>query len=135
MILEWMGSIGENFPPEAYLTLTRVEGLLWTAADYVLVIYMLRIANLIRRATGARAHRISWVILAATVPFAALLPIAPNGQAFFRLELAVTMPHFALILYLCVANTQTAAAFLAKFAGDAVQSSSSRPKTKPTQAS
>jgi hypothetical protein len=114
MMPDWLWQIGERFSPERYLTLTRVQGCLWTAADYAIVVYLIRIGNLVRRHLGLRTHRVSWVILAATVPFALALLIAPTGQTFFRLDLVVTVPHFALILYLCVVNARPGALFLAE---------------------
>lgn len=97
-------SLGEAFTPEAYLILTRIQGSLWTLADFVIVLYLIRIVNVLRRYLGRRPHVISYVVLAGTVPFALLLPIAPTGVAFFRLELVVTIPHFLLILFLLATN-------------------------------
>ena len=109
MILDIVRSVGESFSPEAYLALTRIEGSLWTLADFVIVYYLLKIANLLRAYIGHRRHRVSYFVLAATVPFALLLPVAPSGAAFFRLELLVTIPHFLLILYVCLGDVGIAA--------------------------
>lgn len=109
MILDFVRRVGELFSPEAYLMLTRIEGSLWTLADFVIVCYLLKIADLLRVYVGRRRHRLSYFVLAATVPFALILPVAPNGTAFFRLELMVTIPHFLLILYVCLGDIQIAA--------------------------
>ncbi|MDP7638489.1 MAG: hypothetical protein QGG73_02065 [Candidatus Hydrogenedentes bacterium] len=109
MILDFVRRAGESFSPEAYLALTRIEGTLWTLADFVIVYYLLQIANLLRAYIGRRCHRVSYYILAGTVPFALILPVASNGAAFFRLELLVTIPHFSLILYVCINDIGIAA--------------------------
>lgn len=114
MILEFVRAIGGTFSPEAYLVLTRIQGSLWTLADFVIVFYLIRIADLMRLYIGHRRHRFSYAVLAATLPFALLLPFAPTGGAFFRLELLVTVPHFLLILYVCAADPRHAARALAK---------------------
>jgi len=89
----------EAFTPESYLYWSRIQGSMWTAADFVICWYLLRLGNLARTICGKRLHRISFGILALTVPFALLIPVAPNATAFYRLELLVTIPHFLLILY------------------------------------
>lgn len=112
MMLEIVRAIGEHFSPETYLVLTRIEGTIWTLADMVIVLFLFLNANLLRRHLGCRRHRFSFLLLGATVPFAMLLPFAQTGMAFFRLEVIVTMPHFALILYGCFANAPLVARLL-----------------------
>ncbi len=112
MIWEFMAAIGQHFSEEQYLLLTRIQGILWTTADIVIIVYLIRIANLIRGTQNQRPHRVPAFVLAATVPFALAIPIAGTGAAIFRLELIVTIPHFLLIAYLCVANAQIAAQFV-----------------------
>ena len=114
-MLEIVRSIGSTFSHEQYLYWSRVEGTLWTCADLVLIVYLIRTTNLFRRHLGLRLHRASYVVLGATLPFAALVPFVENARTFFYLELAVTVPHFLLILYLCIGD-----------AGKALQAISSR---------
>jgi hypothetical protein len=45
-----------------------------------------------------------FVFLALTLPAAAIIPIAPSAGAFFRLEVAVTVPHFLIILWLVICD-------------------------------
>src|SRR5690606_30537305 len=61
--------------------------------------YLLRLGNLARAVAGVRLHRVSFAVLFATLPVAALIPVATNATAFYRIELIVTIPHFLLILY------------------------------------
>jgi len=89
----------EAFTPEAYLYWSRIQGSLWTAADIVICWYLLRLGNLARAICSQRPHRIAFGILFATLPIAALIPVAPNATAFYRIELLVTIPHFLIILY------------------------------------
>lgn len=105
-------AISEMFSSSDYLFWSRVEGTLWTAADFVIVFLLLRIANLFRGWTNRRPHRIPYIFLALTLPPACLIPIAPNAQAFWRLELMVTIPHFLLILYVIGVNLRPGLAYL-----------------------
>lgn len=103
-MLELIQSIGSAFSHEQYLFWSRIEGTLWTCADVVLIVYLIRTTNLFRNYLGLRLHRVSYVILGITLPFAALVPVVEDARTFYFLELAVTIPHFLLILYLCIGD-------------------------------
>lgn len=113
-LIEWMGG---RFSPEAYLAWTRVQCTAWTLADLVLVFYLLRLANLARKLLGRAPHRASFALLAATVPLAAVAPFAQSGGRVFVLEVLITVPHFALIVYVLLADTALLWAALARVAG------------------
>jgi prepilin signal peptidase PulO-like enzyme (type II secretory pathway) len=112
VIIEALRWIGERFTVQDYLFWTRLQGTAWTAADFVIVYYALRIANLCRSLLGRRPHRFPYVILAATVPPALLIPFVSGGWTFFHIELLVTVPHFLLILFVVAANARVAPAAL-----------------------
>lgn len=128
-MIDALNSLGESFTPDAYLFLTRIQGSLWTLADFVIILYLIRIANVLRRYLRRRAHIVSYVVLACTAPFALLLPIAPTGLAFFRLELVVTVPHFLLILYLLASNMQIVVEAVNRRLSAMEGSGSSKPKS------
>ena len=104
MTPDWIFSFAEHFTAADYLLWSRVQGTAWSLADVVIVFYLLRIANLCRDLSGLRRHRLSYATLAATLPLIALVPVLPSPQAFFRLELLITVPHFLLILYIGAAD-------------------------------
>lgn len=104
MITDAILWLGERFSPDQYLFWTRIQCLMWTSADLVIVYYLLRIANLGRQQIGIRLHRYSYVILALTIPGMPFVAIARTGMQVFLLELAITVPHFLLILYILAAN-------------------------------
>ena len=108
MILELVRLIGDHFTHEQYMFWSRIQGTLWTAADVVLIVYLIRITNLFRRHLELRQHLWSYAVLGATLPFAALVPVVEDARTFFYLELAVTVPHFLLILYLCLGDAAKA---------------------------
>ncbi|MFP4171549.1 MAG: hypothetical protein ACLFV4_01425 [Candidatus Hydrogenedentota bacterium] len=114
MLPEWIQRISDFFPGEVYLHWSRIQGSLWTLAGYVIIFYLLRLTNLCRAITGRALHRLPYVALAATIPFALVIPIAPTSMALFRIELAVTVPHFFIILYLLAANLRSTPQALAQ---------------------
>lgn len=100
------------FTAEDYVFWSRIQGTAWTGADLIICYYTIRLANLLRRQATLRPHRLAPWVLAATVPFAALLPVAPDGTAFFRLELLVTIPHFLILLSVFAANMKHATVYI-----------------------
>ncbi len=110
-LIRW---IGGHFSPEAYLFWTRIQASAWTAADVVIIVFLTASINACRRSIGRKAHVVPYLLTALTLIPAAYLPVAPSGQAIFRTELMVTMPHFLMILYLLLANLGTLPAALAK---------------------
>lgn len=113
MLHELILWLGAQFSPEQYLFWTRIQCLAWTAADLVIVFYAIRIANLGRSMARQAPHRIPYGILAATIPFIPFVTIAATGWGIFLLELAITIPHFCLLVYLGVANFRNYPAILA----------------------
>jgi hypothetical protein len=103
MLHELILAMGRHFSPEQYLFWTHAQCLAWTAADLCVVYFLLRLANLARSLLGRRLHRGSYGVLALTALLAPLVPMAHTGWTIFVLELAITIPHFALILYVIAA--------------------------------
>jgi len=99
-----INSLGTNFNAADYLYWSRIEGSLWTAADIILCLYVIRLANLLRAPLALRHHVIPYIVLALTVVPALFIPIVPHGAAFFRLEVIVTIPHFLILLYILGIN-------------------------------
>ena len=109
-MIQWMG---HAFTASDYMFWTRIQCSAWTLADLILIFYLIRTANLARHVTGARPHRVSYVILLATVPPAAAIPFTTTGIGIFLIELLVTLPHFLLIGYVLLADARQCAAALA----------------------
>ena len=107
-----LNAMGNAFTPEMYLFWTRIECSAWTLADVVIVFYLIRLANAARKVLDRDPHVFSYLVLAATIPLAAFIPLAPTGGIILLIELAVTIPHFLLILYVLGKDARTFAAAL-----------------------
>lgn len=103
---EFVEYIGTRFTQEDYLYWSRIEGSLWTLADIVIAFCLIRMGNEARGFLGVRKHRLSYVLWLCTLPAAAFIPFVQSGMTFFRLELAVTIPHFLIILYICAVDAR-----------------------------
>lgn len=97
-----------EFGIDDYMWWSRIQGPLWTAADIAIALLLIRCANLCRKVVGVRQHQVSAFVVYASVLPALLLLFAPTPAAFYRLELVVTVPHFAVILYVLAVNVRIA---------------------------
>ena len=117
MMAAWIQWMGSQFSPEQYVFWTRIECTAWTLADILIVFGVLRIADIARAVTGIERHRISYVVLMATLPLAAAIPLEPTGPFILFLEILVTVPHFLIILYVMARDARLFAAALTKLSG------------------
>lgn len=99
-LLHWAA----GFTPEHYLWWTRLQCIGWTAADAVIIIALVRLANAARALAQRPPHLFPYLLLGFSLLFAPLVFIAPTGRLVFFLELLITLPHFILILYLLGVN-------------------------------
>ena len=106
MIEALIHAMGNAFTPELYMFWTRIQCCAWTMAHTVIVFYLIRVANTARGALNLEGHVMAYVVLGATVPIAAFIPFADDGGLILLIELAVTIPHFLLILYLLLKNAR-----------------------------
>lgn len=113
MNLEALLALPTHFTAAQYLFWTRIECLAWTGADVVIVFCLLRIADVARRAAGRPPHVFSYAVLGATLLFVPMIVFARDGWTLFLAELAITIPHFALILYAGLRNLRLFPALLA----------------------
>lgn len=113
MNLEALLALPTHFTAAQYLFWTRIECLAWTGADVVIVLCLLRLANLARAHAGRKPHVFSYAVLAATLLFVPMIVLAQDGWTMFLAELAITVPHFGLILYAGLRNLRLFPALLA----------------------
>ncbi|ABW68334.1 hypothetical protein [Desulfosudis oleivorans] len=105
-------TIGNGFSPEVHLIVTKIQGLLWSTADIVLIWFLLKIVGL-ARADQARAGAV-WryrllVLSAVLVPF---LIVMPTSRAFFVLESGIFGLQFGVLIYTLATDTRSLLDFL-----------------------
>jgi hypothetical protein len=94
--------ISLNFTDEAYLFHSKIQVILWSAADIILVLAMLRIVNLSRRRVGLKGPLVRYVLLGLTAALTPLLLFARTPGEFFRLECIICGGQFLILLYTVV---------------------------------
>jgi hypothetical protein len=126
MIAEWIQEISQHFTPERYMFWTRIQGTTWTCADFLIVYFLIRIGNLCRCLTLRSPEHWPYVVLALTIPLAAMLPFTRDSDSFFYISLCTTIPHFLLIIYLLWRTQKVAPEALHRLLRDRAPSPSSR---------
>ena len=105
-------AIGNGFSPEVHLAVTKIQGLLWSTADIVLIWFLLKIVDLAR--AGHAGVRSVWryrllVLSAVLVPF---LVVMPTSKAFFVLESGIFGLQFGVLIYTLATDTESLLFFL-----------------------
>jgi len=96
--------ISTHFTADTYLVSTKVQGLLWSAADIVLVLVLLRIADLLRRRASTPPIRWRYVLLGLTALLTPLLAWASSPARFLMLESVICGIQFLLLVYTLIAE-------------------------------
>ncbi len=90
--------IADHFTPGAYLVSTKVQGLVWSAADLVLVFAFLRIADTLRAGQGIPPIRRRYVLLAITALLTPLLVFARSPRGILLLESLICGVQFLILV-------------------------------------
>ncbi|MBN1106616.1 MAG: hypothetical protein JXL84_24655 [Deltaproteobacteria bacterium] len=91
--------IGRHFSTEAYLISSKIQGLLWSAADVVLVLAVLKIAESARRRCGMGKPLLRYGLLCVSLLLTPLLVFAGTPREFFLLESLICGAQFGILLY------------------------------------
>jgi len=91
--------IGRHFSTEVYLVSSKIQGLIWSAADVVLVLAVLKIAELARRKCGMGKPFVRYGLLYGSLLLTPLLLFTGTPREFFYLESAICGAQFAILLY------------------------------------
>lgn len=113
--------IATHFNADAYLVSTKVQGLLWSAADIALVFVLLRLADLLRRQAKARPIRWRYALLAATALLTPLLALVSTSDRFLLLESVICGVQFLLLVYTVIAERRRFFLLVTELGGGAKQ--------------
>ena len=90
--------IADHFTPGAYLVSTKVQGLIWSAADLLLVFAFLRIADVLRAVEGTPSIRWRYLFLAVTALLTPLLVFARSSRGILLLESLICGVQFLILV-------------------------------------
>jgi len=103
--------IGKSFSTEAYMLTTKVQGILWSISDVLIIYVMLKIVSLIREQNQKKKILLRYIFLwlsAILVPFL-IFTITP--KQFFILESIIFGLQFSVLIYSVFAETKETITF------------------------
>ncbi|MBW1820371.1 MAG: hypothetical protein JRI92_01195 [Deltaproteobacteria bacterium] len=110
--------IGKNFSTEAYMLTTKVQGILWSISDIIIIYFMLKIASLIREKNQKKEILLRYIFLwlsAVLVPF---LVFTVTPRQFFILESVIFGLQFSVLIYSVFIETKDTITFFRKIVVD-----------------
>ena len=94
--------IASNFNAGLYLLTSKIQGILWSGADIILVLAVLKIADLARKQYGLGRLRPLHLLLWATAILTPLLLFARTPRQFFLLECILCGTQFLILLHVAI---------------------------------
>ena len=91
--------IGSNFKMEIYLVVTKIQGILWSIADIVLIFFFLKITDFIRSKTQKEGQVWGYMLLWLSALLTPFLLITKTSRQFFLLESIICGIQYSLLLY------------------------------------
>ena len=110
--------IGKSFSTEAYMLTTKVQGILWSISDIIIIYVMLKIVSLIREKNRKKKIIFRYILLwlsAVLVPF---LVFTVTPSQFFILESVIFGLQFSVLIYSVFAETKDTITFFRKIVVD-----------------
>ena len=99
--------IGATFTVSAYMNSTRIQGLLWSAADITLALVFLKIADEARARAGKGKIRFRYGLVWASALLTLILPFARNPREFFHLESLIFGLQYLVLLFSAFTESRT----------------------------
>ncbi len=96
--------IGTHFTAEVYLSSSKLQGILWSAADIALVLALLKIADFVRARSREKKIVFRYLFLWCSALATPLMLFAQSPQQFFLLEAGICGVQFLILVYTVVAE-------------------------------
>jgi hypothetical protein len=110
--------IGAHFTADAYLFSSKLQGILWSAADIVLVLALLKIADFVRARSREKKIVLRYLLLWLSVLITPLLLFVQSPRQFFLLEASVCGTQFLILVYTVMVERKRMVAVIKKRAAN-----------------
>ncbi len=91
--------INQNFSYEIYILSTKIQGLIWTIADIILVFCVLKIINIARSSLNKEPTIFRYALLIISIALVPLLILTRSSDEFFRVESFLCGIQFLILIY------------------------------------
>jgi len=106
--------IGIEFSTETYMLTTKVQGILWSISDIIIIYFMLKIASLIREKNQKKRILFRYIFLWLSVVLVPFLVFTVTPKQFFILESVIFGLQFSVLIYSVFAEAKDTLAFFRK---------------------
>ncbi|MDY6903264.1 MAG: hypothetical protein SWH61_01140 [Thermodesulfobacteriota bacterium] len=110
--------IAKGFSPAVYLLATKIQGLMWSAADITLIFFLLKIVDVVMSSKDGKKITIRYYLLLVSAMLTPFLIVADTADFFFRLESIIFGIQFAVLLYTVCVDIKIATAYLRSIVND-----------------
>jgi hypothetical protein len=107
--------IGSRFTPAAYMTATRIQGILWSLSDVLLIFIFLKIIAVVKGDRCRRRLLGQFLLLWISAFLVLFLPFIDDSRGFFILESVIFGLQFAVLLYSVFADAGDLMAYFRAF--------------------
>ena len=106
--------IGVHFTGEAYLFFSKLQGILWSTADIVLILALLKIVGFVRARSREKKIVVRYLFLWISALITPLMLFAQSPRQFFLLEAALCGTQFLILVYTVIAERKRMVALMKK---------------------
>ncbi len=106
--------LGKSFSTEAYMLTTKVQGILWSISDVLIIYVMLKIVSLIREQNQRKKILFRYIFLWISALLVPLLVFTTTPKQFFNLESVIFGLQFSVLIYSVFAETKETINFFRK---------------------
>jgi hypothetical protein len=103
--------IGKGFTIETYLMTTKVQGILWSISDVIIIYAILRIISIIRNKNHKKRIFYRYILLWLSVILVPFLVLTGTSKSFFILESVIFGLQFTVLIYSLFVDTKDAMEF------------------------
>ncbi len=98
MIEELFLRIAKSFTTEWYMISTKIQGIIWTLADMVIVIVILKTVRLLCYPGGEKL-KLRWFLLGVSIILTPFLVFTQTSREFLRLDVIIVGIQFYILAY------------------------------------
>ena len=91
--------IGTYFTEETYMFYTKIQGMIWSLADFLLIFFILKIIDLVRANEGKGKIFFRYLFLWSSAVLTPLLILPQTKNGFFLLESIICGIQFSILVY------------------------------------
>lgn len=112
MMTDLLLFIGTRFTSDLYMTATRIQGILWSISDVLLIFILLKIIVFIKGGRSSRRLFVQFLLLWLSAALAPFLLFLDDPRRFFILESVIFGLQFAVLIYSLFADAADVTEYL-----------------------